>query len=119
MVEDDGAELPVRMDEAPDGQPISLVLAIQTGRSAYHEFSRMQGLNSMLQPLFALGAARVALVEFDSSPQLVRNFTRDETLIRDDLRNLQRGDDGASILDVVKLSICSSTNRGNDCGCCY
>ena len=66
IVEDDGVEQPVRLDEAPEGQPISLVVAIQRGRRAAYEFPRMQGLKSMLDPLFSLGTARVAVVEFDS-----------------------------------------------------
>jgi VWFA-related protein len=105
IVEDDGVEQPVRLDEVPEGQPISLVVAVQRGRHAYAEFPRMQGLKSMLDPLFALGTARVAVVEFDSQVDLTRNFTQDETLVRDDLRNLQPGDDGARILDAVDYSV--------------
>lgn len=105
IVEDDGVEQPARLDEAPEGQPISLVVAIQKGRRAYAEFPRIQGLMSMLDPLFALGTARVAVVEFDSQVDLTRNFTQDETLIRDDLRNLQPGDGGATILDAVDYSV--------------
>jgi VWFA-related protein len=105
IVEDDGVEQPVRLDEAPEGQPISLVVAIQRGRRASAEFPRMQGLKSMLDPLFTLGTARVAVVEFDSHVDLTRNFTRDATLVEDDLRNLQQGDDGASILDAVDYSV--------------
>jgi VWFA-related protein len=105
IVEDDGIEQPVRLDEAPDVQPISLVVAIQRGRRAYAEFPRVQGLKSMLDPLFALGAARVAVVEFDSQVDLTRNFTKDATLITDDLRNLQPGDDGVAILDAIAYSV--------------
>lgn len=105
IVEDDGVEQPARLDETPEGQPISLVVAIQRGRRAYAEFPRMQGLMSMLDPLFALGTARVAVVEFDSHIDLTRNFTQDQTLVRDDLRNLQPGDEGATILDAVDYSI--------------
>lgn len=105
VVEDDGVVQPVRLDEAPEGQPISLVVAIQRGRRAYAEFPRMQGLKSMLDPLFTLGTARVAVVEFDSQVDLTRNFTKDATLVEDDLRNLQRGDDGATILDAVDYSV--------------
>ena len=65
----------------------------------------MQGLKSMLDPLFALGTARVAVVEFDSQVDLTRNFTQDETLVRDDLRNLQPGDGGAKILDAIDYSV--------------
>ena len=105
IVEDDGVEQPVRLDEAPEGQPISLVVAIQRGRRAYAEFPRMQGLKTMLDPLFALGTARVAVVEFDSQVELTRNFTKDASLVGDDLRNLQPGDGGAMILDAIDYSV--------------
>jgi len=114
MVEDDGVEQPVRLDETPEGQPISLVVAIQRGRRAYAEFPRMQGLKSMLDPLFTLGTARVAVVEFDSQVDLTRNFTKDSTLVEDDLRNLQPGDDGAKILDAVDYSVNLLKNEPED-----
>lgn len=105
IVEDDGVERAIRLDEAPEGQPISLVVAIQRGRRAYAEFPRMQGLKTMLEPLFEQGTGRVALVEFDSHTELTRNFTKDGSLIRDDLMNLQAGDGGAVILDAVNYSV--------------
>jgi VWFA-related protein len=105
LVEDDGVEQAARLDEAPEGQPISLVVAIQRGGRAAYEFPRMQGLKSMLDPLFALGTARVAVVEFDSQVEITRNFTRDATLVEDDLRNLQPGSGGAAILDAIDSSI--------------
>ena len=105
IVEDDGVAQPIRLDEAPEGQPISLVVVLQRGRRASYEFPRMQGLKSMLDPLFILGTARVAVVEFDSQVELTRNFTKDATLVEDDLRNLQAGDGGATILDAVEYSV--------------
>jgi VWFA-related protein len=105
IVEDDGVEQPARLDETPEGQPISLVVALQRGRRANYEFPRMQGLNTMLEPLFAQGTARVAVVEFDSAAEITRNFTPDESLIADDLKNLQPGDGGAAILDAVQVSV--------------
>ena len=105
VIEDDGVPQPTRLDEAPEGQPISLVVAIQRGRRAYHEFPRMQGLKTMLEPLFNQGTARAAVVEFDSQVELTRNFTKDFSLIADDLTNLQAGDGGAVILDAVNYSV--------------
>ena len=105
IVEDDGVQQAVHLDEAPEGQPISLVVAIQRGRRAYAEFPRIQGLKSMLDPLFSLGTARVAVVEFDSQVALTRNFTKDAALVEDDLKNLQSGDGGATILDAVDYSV--------------
>lgn len=105
IIEDDGVEQPVHLDEAPEGQPISLVVAVQTGRRASYEFQRMQGLMAMLDPLFAQGTARVALVEFDSQVNLTRDFTKDENLIAADLSNLRPGDGKAAILDAVAYSV--------------
>jgi VWFA-related protein len=105
VVEDDGVEQFARLDEAPEGQPISLVVAVQTGRRASYEFPRIQGLKTMLDPLFAMGSARVAIVEFDSHLNATRKFTKDESLIDADLDNLQPGDDGARILDAVQYSV--------------
>ena len=105
IIEDDGTEQPARLDEAPEGQPVSLVVAVQRGRRASYEFPRMQGLRTMLDPLFALGTAQVAVVEFDSHVKLTRNFTNDEALIDADLTNLQSGDNGAAILDAIAYSI--------------
>jgi VWFA-related protein len=105
IVEDDGVQLPVRLDETPEGQPISLVVAIQRGRRANYEFPRMQGLNSMLEPLFALGTTRVALLEFDSEVKIARNFTSDPALIAADLRNLEPGDDKATTLDAIDYAV--------------
>ena len=105
VVEDDGVEQTIRLDEAPEAQPVSLVLAIEKGRRASYEFPRMQGLKTMLGPLFAPGTARVAIVEFDSQVELTRDFSGDESLIDADLTNLQAGDHGASILDAINYSV--------------
>jgi hypothetical protein len=105
IVEDDSMDQPVRLDEAPEAQPISLVIAIQRGRRAYHEFPRMQGLKCMLEPLFTLGTARVAVIEFDSNIEVTRNFTQNATQVSADLTNIQPGDEGAAILDAVSSSV--------------
>ena len=114
VVEDDGVEQPLRLDEAPEGQPVSLVVAIQCGRRAYYEFPRIRGLKSMLDPLFSLGTARVALIEFDSAVAVTRDFTRDASLIEADLQNLQPGDAGAAILDAIDYSVNLLKKEGED-----
>ena len=73
----------------------------------------------MIDPLFAQGTARVAVVEFDSGVRLTRNFSQDETLIDADLSDLQPGDGGASILDafsgrrrpVSRLRLCGASKK--------
>jgi VWFA-related protein len=105
IVEDDGNPQPVRLDEAPEGQPISLVMAVQTGRRAAYEFPRERGLNAMLDPIFAFGNARVALVEFNSQIRLVQEFTDDESRTQESLGNLEPGDGGAAILGAIRFSV--------------
>jgi VWFA-related protein len=104
VIEDDGVEQVVQLDEAPEAQPVSLVIAIQRGRRASYEFARMQGLSAMLDPLLAQGQSQIALVEFDSTVELARDFTNDASLIAKDLKGLQPGDGKAAILDAVYYS---------------
>lgn len=114
IVQDSGVEQTFRLDETPEGQPISLVLAIQTGRRASYEFPRMRGLKIMLDPLFGVGTTRAAIVEFDSQVAMTRKFTGDESLIDADLNNLQAGDSGAAILDAIAYSIHLLKNEPDD-----
>jgi VWFA-related protein len=101
IIEDDGIAQTVHLDEEAEGQPISLVIAVQKGRRANYEFPRMRGLSAMLDPLAEEGQTRMALIEFDSKVEVVREFTKDAGLITQGLAHLEQGDDGASILDAV------------------
>jgi VWFA-related protein len=105
VVEDDGVEQVVHLDEAAEGQPASMVIAIQRGRRADYEFPRMRGLSAMLDPLVAEGHSSVAIVEFDSQVQTAQDFTGSSEKIAWTLKELQPGDGGAAILDAVDYSV--------------
>jgi len=105
LVEDDGVEQVVHLDEAAEGSPVSLVVAIQRGRRANYEFPRMRGLGAMLDPMLEAGLGKVAIVEFDSHVELVQNFTGNSERIAGTLRELQPGDGGAAIVDAVDYSV--------------
>ncbi|HMH06092.1 MAG TPA: hypothetical protein VK579_05350, partial [Terriglobales bacterium] len=45
VLEDDGVEQTVQLDESVDAEPLSVMVAIQTGRRAWREFGRVQGLS--------------------------------------------------------------------------
>src|SRR6476660_7429362 len=51
MIEDNGVAQQVSMDEAEPQKAVSLVVAIQTGRSAVYEFNRMKGLATLLDQI--------------------------------------------------------------------
>ena len=98
VVEDDGVEQAVRLDEAAEGSAISVVVAIQRGRRANYEFPRIRRLSTMLDPLLDTGLGRVAIVEFDSDVQLVQDFSSNSERIAQNLKGLQPGDGGAGEL---------------------
>jgi len=105
VVQDDGVGQLVLLDEAAESEPISLVIALQTGRRAFREFPRMRGLCAMLEPIFAQPESRVALVEFDSAVNLAQNFSHNSVGIASALEHLEPGNGGAAILDAVQFSV--------------
>jgi len=104
IIEDDGVEQPVHLDEAAEAEPISLVIAVQCGRRAVREFGRMAGLAAMLDPVLSGPRNEAALLLFDSGLNLVQDFTKHAEVIEEDLKNLEPGDHGAAILDAVAYS---------------
>ena len=105
IVEDDGVEQAVQLDEAAEAAPVSLVIAVQCGRRAWREFARMHGLASMLDPVLSDKNNQAALLFFDSKLNLARDFTSNGDLIEEDLKTLQPGDSGAAMLDAVAYSL--------------
>jgi VWFA-related protein len=104
IIEDDGIEQPVHLDEAAEAEPISLVIAVQCGRRAEREFGRMAGLAAMLDPVLTGPQNEAALLLFDSKLNLVHDFTKQADVIETDLKNLESGDHGAAILDAVAFA---------------
>lgn len=105
VIEDDGVEQPVHLDEEAETEPVSIILAVQTGRRAKREFPRMRGMGSMLSPIFEQRGAQVALLEFDSKLDLTQDFTNNGNAIEQALGELREGDNGAAILDAVAYSV--------------
>src|ERR1700676_49492 len=75
IIEDDGVEQAVHLDEPAEAEPISLVSAVQCGRRAEREFGRMGGLAAMLDPTLSGRQNEAALLLFDSNLNLVEDFT--------------------------------------------
>ncbi len=105
VVEDDGVEQAVRLDEATEGSALSLVIAVQRGRRANYEFPRIRGLSAMVDPMVETGLGSVAIVEFDSQAELIQDFSGKSEKTAETLKALQPGDEGAAILDAVDYSV--------------
>ena len=122
------------MDESPDQEPMSLVVAIQVGHKASSQFKKrndlslydrfyseeqrkdcrerrvpcptaIAGLSTMLRDFMDQTKGEVALVTFDSLVYQFQRFTEDSSKISERLTKLTPGDDGAAILDAVSYSV--------------
>jgi hypothetical protein len=103
-IEDNGVSQKVHLNDAAEGEPISLVIAVQRGRRASREFGRISTLASLLDPILSNQNNEAALLLFDSELDLVRDFTSNSDQIEPALHSLQAGDHGAVILDAVAYS---------------
>jgi VWFA-related protein len=104
-VTDNGVEQKIHLDTETYAQPISIVVLLQVGRSAVREFYKYQGLPTMIDALAGNTKHRVAVVEFDSRPKMLQDFTTSPSAIQQAIYSIQPGDDGAAILDSVWYAV--------------
>jgi hypothetical protein len=133
LIEDKGVEQNVTLDESPERQPVSLVVAIQVGHKASSQFKKrsdlslydrfysekqrkdgrersvpcptaIAGLGTMLSDFMDQTRGEVALVTFDSVAYQPQGFTEDASNISERLTKLTPGGDGAAILDALSYA---------------
>ena len=105
VVTDNGVEQKIRLDTEMYAQPISIVVLLQVGRSAVREFYKYQGLPTMVDALAGNTDHRVAVVEFDSRPRMLQDFSSNPDAIQQAIYSIQPGDGGAAILDSVWYAV--------------
>jgi len=133
IIEDNGVEQDVTLDESPEREPVSLVVASQVGHKASSQFKKrndlslydrfyseeqrkdcrkrkvpcptaIAGLGTMLSDFMDQTKSEVALITFDSLVYQFQGFTEDTSKISERLTKLTPGDNGAAILDAVSYS---------------
>jgi len=114
IIEDDGIEQAVSLDEAEPQEAVSLVIAIQSGRSALFEFQRMKGISAMLDQIVSQPQVQTAIVVFDNNVELAQDFSFESagteeylrSMMEGPRRNMEEGDrGGAAIYDAVRYSV--------------
>lgn len=114
IIEDDGIEQRVSMDETEPQEAVSLVIAIQSGRSALYEFQRMKGMSAMLDQIVSQPQVQTAIVVFDNNVELAQDFSFEsapteeylKSMMEGPRRNMEEGDrSGAAIYDAVRYSV--------------
>jgi VWFA-related protein len=128
IVEEEGVEQAITLDESPGSERISLVVAVQLGGSAYlnfearqewlpgsgdsipqelrHRKAALSGLGTMVGNFIGEAKGEVAIVAFDSHVELLQNFSGDLPAVSEKLNRLQGSrDGGAAILDAISFSL--------------
>jgi VWFA-related protein len=105
VLEDNGVQQKIRVQEEMDTAPVSLVVAVEEGGVSALEFDKLAKLGPLLDLFLSDSRSQAALVGFDSQPQLIRDFTHSGEDIDDALKHLDQGDGGDAILDTVSYAV--------------
>jgi len=118
ILTDDGVPQTIHLEEDTDGEPLALVVLIQAGISTqgtgWHPNqrgeppNRLGTLSTMVDAMVAGVPHHIAVVGFDSQPEVLRSFTTDENAIAtavSDFTAEEHGDHGAAILDGLGFSV--------------
>ncbi len=126
VLTDDGIPQKLTLDQDTGGEPLALVVVIETGGAGAREFDQLGPLVPMFASLIGEVPHKIAVVAFDSQPALVQGFspriedavdaiarlkprcTRQESgkgCNADSTLDLSQGDNGAAILDSLGLAV--------------
>jgi VWFA-related protein len=98
-------EQKVRLEEDSGSQPLALVIVVETGSDGVRYLDNYHGLGTLLESMVGNVRHRVAVVSFDSEPELVQNFNHDFDLVETTLNQLEPGDNGDAILDALGYAV--------------
>ncbi|HTW47080.1 MAG TPA: VWA domain-containing protein [Acidobacteriaceae bacterium] len=104
VVTDDGVPQRITVDDN-GGQPLALVVVIETGGAGARQLELERPLHSMLDSVVGDVQHQVAVVSFDSTPHLLLDFTPELDLADAAIYGLQPGDDGAATLDALSFAV--------------
>jgi VWFA-related protein len=105
VLEDDGVPQKIRVQEEMDTAPVALVVAVEEGGASVLEFDKLAKLGPLLDVFLSDSRSQVALVGFDSSQDLIQDFTHSGDRVNSELAHLAPGDGGAAILDTVNYAV--------------
>jgi len=105
IVTDDGAPQTVRVEPDTDSQPLALAIVVETGGDGVSHREDYLHLGAILDALVGGVRHRVAVIGFDSTPQLLVPFTSDTEEAAQVLAHLPEGDQKAAILDALAFAV--------------
>lgn len=104
VIKDDGVPQKLRLEEDTDSQPLALVVVVEVGGDGIRYLDAYHDLGPLLDAIVGNVPHHVALVDFDSEPELLYGFTSDTGKIVTELNRIESGDNGASVLDAMSFA---------------
>jgi len=105
VLEDNGVTQKIRVQEEMDTAPVALIVAVEEGGVSALEFDKLAKLGPLLDLFLSDGRSQAALVGFDSSPHLIRDYTHSSEDVGEALKHLEPGNGGDAILDTVSYAV--------------
>jgi VWFA-related protein len=105
ILTDDGIEQKLTLEEDTGGEPLALVVVVETGGAGARQLDKYHTLGTMIDSIAGNVKHKIAVVEFDSEPRLFQSFTSNANTIQDAMDGLSPGDNGAAILDGLAFAL--------------
>jgi VWFA-related protein len=102
---DDGVPQTLRLEEDADQRPLALVVLVESGGDGAKHLGEYRGLQTEIETVLGDVEHTVAVVDFDSEPEILQPFTTKMDNVGSALEKLEAGDDGAAQLDALKFSV--------------
>ncbi|MBB5061048.1 VWFA-related protein [Granulicella aggregans] len=105
VLTDDGVPQKLTLEQDAGGEPLAVVLAVETGGAGARELDKLGALAPMIESVVGNIPHKIAVVAFDSKPALTQDFTPSTEATAAAIHDLSSGDDGAAILDGLGFSV--------------
>jgi VWFA-related protein len=102
---DNGVPQKLTLEQGTDGQPLALVIAVETGGDAAARLQQYRNLGPLLDAIVGNVPHQIAVVGFDSTPTLLHGFTPNTDFIAHSLDVLDAGNPGDAMLDALAFSV--------------
>jgi VWFA-related protein len=105
VLTDNGTPQAVRIEEGALGQPLALVVIVETGGEGAAHLRDYRTLGPVLDAIIGGVQHNVAVISFDSTARLEQNFEANTDTAAETISKLHDGDTGAAILDALSFGI--------------
>ena len=102
---DDGVPQKLHLEEDTGGEPLAMVVLVETGSDGAKKLNQYTQLGALLDAVVGAVPHKIAVVGFDSAPQVAQPFTPSLDVANTAIENLEAGDNQDAILDALSFSV--------------